>query len=45
LRTISNGLDENEFTTAIRSAERTEGNSPQRVVRSGGETLTKRGAY
>lgn len=45
LRTISNGLDENEFAKSIRSAERTEGNSPQRVVRSGKETSTKRREY
>ena len=45
LRTISNGLDEVEFAKAISSAEKAEGNSPQRVVRSGSETSTKRREY
>jgi hypothetical protein len=45
LRTISNGLDEVEFAKAVSSAEKAEGNSPQRVVRSGGETSTKRREY
>ena len=45
LRTISNGLDEVEFAKAISSAEKAEGNPPQRVVRSGNETSTKRREY
>jgi hypothetical protein len=45
LRSIANGLQEREIEQAISSAEKTEGNSPQRMERSGSETSKHRRQY